>query len=405
MFRRHNTRPNVKKVSTLVDKRSHKQRKYISLMFVPSYSSGRTRSLRIPRVVFYCIIFTILTVASVTTWLYLRSERYADQYRYTRDHLYDTQVQFDEYQVQSAEVQAQLEEELQYTEDQLTEEQRQAQMELHNLEQQHRHSMYDLQQTFGSYIEELEQRLREFDYEWQAIIEGLSSRTIIPPVAALFDSMTQAQAALMYDSVLSDLPPLSAGYAAIQPAQASIGFVSFADAYVQPLSEEILSERIAILSAEFEIRMLLMENLQYYRAQMEPHIRNFPTLWPISGQISSHFGWRRNPMGGRGSEFHSGIDIRAPRNTPIRAAGGGTVTSVGWQGGYGLTVVINHGNGLSTLYAHNSVNLVSVGQRVERGDIIARVGTTGRTTGPHVHFEVLENGVAVNPRPFMLEHY
>jgi len=110
-------------------------------------------------------------------------------------------------------------------------------------------------------------------------------------------------------------------------------------------------------------------------------------------------------MGGRGGEFHSGIDLRAPRNTPIRAAGGGTVTSVGWQGGYGLTVVINHGGGLSTLYAHNSVNLVSVGQRVERGDIIARVGTTGRTTGPHVHFEVHENGVAVDPRPFMMEHW
>ena len=136
---------------------------------------------------------------------------------------------------------------------------------------------------------------------------------------------------------------------------------------------------------------------------MDPHLRNHPTLWPIRGRVSSEFGWRRNPMGGTGSEFHTGIDIAAPTGTAIRATGGGTVTFSGWKQGYGLTIIINHGSGLTTLYAHNSINMVNVGQRVARGDIIARVGTTGRTTGPHVHYEVRRNNTAINPRPFMVE--
>jgi len=352
--------------------------------------------------VFYCIIITILAVASVTTGLYLRSERFADQYRNTREHLYDTQVQFDDYQIQSAEVQAALEEEIQYIDEQLTEVERQARRDEYNLRQQHQHSLHDLAQQF----EDVLQELREFDEQRQALIEGLSSRTIIPPVAALYDALNQSQTDLLYYSVLWDLMPLSAEHTPFEPGQAEVGFISFTfDVAPQPLTEAILAERIAILSAELELQVLLMEDFQYYRERMEPHLTNFPTLWPVSSQISSHFGWRRNPMGGGGGEFHSGIDIRAPRNTPIRAAGGGTVSFVGWRGGYGLVVTINHGSGLQTMYAHNTVNLVSVGQRVERGDIIARVGTTGRTTGPHLHFEVHENGVAVNPQPFMMEHW
>jgi len=352
--------------------------------------------------VFHCIVITILAVATVTTALYLRSEHFADQYRYTRENLYDTQAEFYDYQVQSAEVQAALEEEILYIDEQLTEVERQALIDEFNLRQQHQNNMNDLAQQF----EDVLQELREFDEERQAIIEGLSSRIIIPPVAALFDSLVQSQAELMSYSVLWDLVPLSETYTPSEPGQVEIGLLSLTlDTSPQHLTEEILSQRIAVLSAELELQVLLLEDLLYYRERMGPHLLNFPTLWPITAQISSPFGWRRNPMGGRGGEFHSGIDLRAPRNTPIRAAGGGTVTSVGWQGGYGLTVVINHGGGLSTLYAHNSVNLVSVGQRVERGDIIARVGTTGRTTGPHVHFEVHENGVAVDPRPFMMEHW
>lgn len=110
-------------------------------------------------------------------------------------------------------------------------------------------------------------------------------------------------------------------------------------------------------------------------------------------------------MGGSGGEHHGGVDIPAPTGTPIRAAGGGTIIYAGWRNGYGNTVKIDHGHGIVTLYAHNTRNNVHVGQRVERGDIIAYVGSTGRSTGPHLHYEVQINGVARNPVPFLLEHH
>jgi len=117
-------------------------------------------------------------------------------------------------------------------------------------------------------------------------------------------------------------------------------------------------------------------------------------LWPLAGQITSGYGWRAT---GRYREFHAGLDIAAPAGTPILAADSGVVVFSGWNGGYGLTLVIEHGGGRSTLYGHNSTNLVKVGERVDKGQVIARVGSTGRSTGPHLHFEVRVNGEPVNP--------
>ena len=389
MFRRHNTRPVVKKVSTMVNKRSHKQRKYISLMLVPSYSSGRTRSLRIPQMVFYCILITIIAVSAITAGFYLRSERFAQQYQHTRENLYNTQYMFEAFQAYAVDEQARLMEESLYIYEQLTEEQRMFRMEQSRL----RHEQQTALDHLRTQIDDLERAIRAFDEQRQEIIDGLSARSIIPPVAALLDRMNDSQATILTYSTLSHH----------QEDQVGFGFIGFANE--APATEGELLERLAILATELELQMLLYEDIQSHRQSMEPHLRNFPTLWPINAEISSPFGWRANPMGGRGSEFHEGIDLRAPTGTPIRAAGGGTVIFSGWQGGYGRTVIINHGNGITTLYAHNSVNLVYEGQRVERGDIIARVGTTGRTTGPHVHYEVRINNTAVNPRPYMLERW
>ena len=122
--------------------------------------------------------------------------------------------------------------------------------------------------------------------------------------------------------------------------------------------------------------------------------------WPVSGRITSYFGGRKSP-GGIGSTNHKGIDIAAPRGTPVYAADGGTVTYAGWMSGYGYLVRINHGNGYETYYGHNSSLTVSVGQHVYKGQQIARVGSTGHSTGNHCHFEVRYNGVAKNPLNYL----
>jgi murein DD-endopeptidase MepM/ murein hydrolase activator NlpD len=120
--------------------------------------------------------------------------------------------------------------------------------------------------------------------------------------------------------------------------------------------------------------------------------------WPVSGgYISSNFGWRIHPIRGR-LIFHNGIDIAVSWGSPVRAANDGIVIFAGWYGGYGNTVVIDHGGGVSTLYAHCSQLYVTPNTRVTKGTTIAAVGSTGSSTGPHLHFEIRQNGTPINPR-------
>ncbi|MEW6228429.1 MAG: peptidoglycan DD-metalloendopeptidase family protein [Bacillota bacterium] len=119
-------------------------------------------------------------------------------------------------------------------------------------------------------------------------------------------------------------------------------------------------------------------------------------VMPVKGRVSSDFGMRFHPILKR-ERFHSGIDISVPSGTPVLAAADGVVIYSGWISGYGYTVIIDHGGGLSTLYGHNSLLLVQSGQAVVQGDKIARSGSTGLSTGPHVHFEVRDEGTPVSP--------
>ena len=120
--------------------------------------------------------------------------------------------------------------------------------------------------------------------------------------------------------------------------------------------------------------------------------------WPVTGTITSPFGWRSNPFGGS-PEFHQGLDIAAPTGTTVTAAAGGTVIMAQWYGGYGNYILIDHGGGYSTGYGHLSAIYVSQGQSVSRGQAIGAVGSTGQSTGPHLHFEVRINGKPVDPAP------
>lgn len=123
-------------------------------------------------------------------------------------------------------------------------------------------------------------------------------------------------------------------------------------------------------------------------------------MWPYSGEITSPFGWRTHPIFGT-ARFHSGIDLGADYGDPIVAADGGVVIYADWMGGYGKAVIIDHGNGISTLYAHNSDLVVGEGQRVGKGQQVALAGSTGYSTGPHLHFEVRQNGSPVNPMDYL----
>jgi murein DD-endopeptidase MepM/ murein hydrolase activator NlpD len=133
---------------------------------------------------------------------------------------------------------------------------------------------------------------------------------------------------------------------------------------------------------------------------LHTYIRGIPLGYPVYGKITSHIGWRKNPFG-RGYEFHSGIDIAAPQGSKVRATADGVVEFAGWHGDYGKTVIIRHPSGYLTLYAHLSKIDVKEGQRVKAGDVVGRVGSTGRSTGPHLHYEVIKDNKPIDPSKFL----
>lgn len=129
-----------------------------------------------------------------------------------------------------------------------------------------------------------------------------------------------------------------------------------------------------------------------------------PNIWPVAGPISSYYGYRTSP-GGIGSTFHEGVDIAGDYGTPISATATGTVTQAGWVGGYGYLVEVKHADGIVTRYGHNSAVLVYEGQHVDQGSMIALMGSTGNSTGPHCHYEVRIHGEAVDPMYFLPQNY
>ena len=134
---------------------------------------------------------------------------------------------------------------------------------------------------------------------------------------------------------------------------------------------------------------------------LERGLASIPQVMPADiRMISSGFGYRRDPFTGHGA-MHSGLDFRGPRGAPIHAAADGVVSFVGWKNGYGRCVEVSHGNGLVTRYAHMSAWKTKKGTKVDAGDVIGAIGSSGRSTGPHLHFEVRINDRAVNPRPFL----
>lgn len=164
-----------------------------------------------------------------------------------------------------------------------------------------------------------------------------------------------------------------------------------------------LNGSISKLSSRFDRQQVQLKALEDLLLDRKVASSLRPTGMPVSGYISSYFGWRTDPFNG-GREFHTGLDIATPVGTPVHAVAEGIITFVGRRHGYGKVVEIDHGNGYMTRFAHNSKLLVHVGERVRVGQVISLSGDTGRSTGPHLHFEVWYKGRVINPLAFVRSH-
>jgi len=161
-----------------------------------------------------------------------------------------------------------------------------------------------------------------------------------------------------------------------------------------------LADAFAVLREEMEERVTSLEDLRVAAVEHLAYEAARPSIWPTNGYITSGYGYRSAPFGGY-RQFHPAVDIAAPVGTPVVATGDGRVTFSGWQHDLGNTVIIDHGYNFETLYAHVAKVVVAVGDHVQKGQVIAYVGSTGRSTGPHLHYEVHLRGKHVNPRPYL----
>jgi len=167
-------------------------------------------------------------------------------------------------------------------------------------------------------------------------------------------------------------------------------------------SPKALMGRLDRLSAEATRQEQSLQELQAYFQDQKSLLASTPSIWPARGWVTSDFGLRLDPYTADRVN-HGGMDIAAPQGKEVFSPSDGTVVFAGLEGGYGNVLVIDHGYGIKTRYGHLSKINVKAGDRVKRGAIIANVGNTGRSTGPHLHYEVRVNGIPQNPRKFILE--
>jgi Peptidase family M23 len=172
------------------------------------------------------------------------------------------------------------------------------------------------------------------------------------------------------------------------------------DASDAPAPPATLDAQVAELADSLADERQRLRTLVTFMAGRAALLRAMPMRWPVRGAVNSEFGRRHSPWTGA-SEFHGGIDIAAASGTAVKAPSGGRVVFAGASPGYGLTVIVEHAREVKTLFGHLRDTAVSVGQRVESGQLIARTGESGRTTGPHLHYEISVHGQPVDPRGYL----
>lgn len=198
----------------------------------------------------------------------------------------------------------------------------------------------------------------------------------------------------------------------IVPPDMRLAGIGGAPVQQEPFSKNVeiafqLQNNLDFLIRRMEIQAKSFQELKFFAVSKERLLASLPIIMPVDKnkiRITSLFGWRKNPFNSRVISFHSGVDFAGDVGTPIYATGDGIVSAeTGYRQGYGLTVVIDHGFGYQTIYAHLSKILVSPGQKVKRGQIVGKLGSSGSTTGPHLHYEVVRNGQKVNPMHFIMQ--
>ena len=204
-------------------------------------------------------------------------------------------------------------------------------------------------------------------------------------------------------SKLAQAKPVAAASAAAAPTPTSLALTDDVNQQQVKLSiDQFYALRTQALSGQ--VSRALEVGLTPSVAGDWTELADAPSLWPIEGRVTSSFGERQDPINGEGA-FHSGIDISAPTGTPVRATADGEVSGASMGAGYGREVVIDHGHDVLTVYGHLSAMAVLPGQHVTRGQVIGFVGQTGRSTGPHLHYEVRVHKVPVNPHKYLRSTY
>jgi len=242
-----------------------------------------------------------------------------------------------------------------------------------------------------------EASLLQYNHNLQAQLDVMNRQ--VDQMQLVMADMSQRDDNL-YRALLGAEPiPLSARMGATQQ-------ISYYDSLARMTNTQLIADiqrKVDILERELYVQARSYEEILELAKNQEVRMENIPAIQPVLNKdlkrMASGYGWRVDPVY-HIRRFHQGMDFSAPVGTEIFATGNGTVTYVGWKQGYGETVDIDHGFNYSTRYAHCSKLLVRKGQKVKRGDVIARVGNTGKSTGPHLHYEVHYNNKPIDPRNF-----
>ena len=227
-------------------------------------------------------------------------------------------------------------------------------------------------------------------------LQGVDSAAAAQASAVDAQAQVLAQQAQMLTALqaqvqglLASPPAQDSGRGTIAPLAATDRNLAQANAVLRGIAKDVpqLQKMVGALGQEMAAWSVAAEHT--------------PSLWPVLGPITSPFGSRPTPFGGEGTQVHTGVDIGVPSGTHVQATAAGRVVAAGWNTIYGYEVRIDHGQGLQTLYGHNSQLLVRLGQDVAKGQVISLSGSTGASTGPHVHYEIDRYGTPVNPTPYL----